>query len=131
MMRQFAGRKALWDAAVDCMAQLDALMSLVGATGKTWRFHLSWRVVGCCGAQLHVLMSLANCDGCLLPLHQPLQGYWLAAVRLAGRMLAVPSRCSHVCLPSAGGGSGLRQRHHVPAQAGALEPCWRVGGRFA
>ena len=30
MMRQFAGRKALWDAAVDCMAQLDALMSLVG-----------------------------------------------------------------------------------------------------
>jgi len=31
MMRQFAGRKALWDAAVDCMAQLDALMSLVGA----------------------------------------------------------------------------------------------------
>ena len=29
-MRQFAGRKALWDAAVDCMAQLDALMSLVG-----------------------------------------------------------------------------------------------------
>ena len=30
-MRQFAGRKALWDAAVDCMAQLDALMSLAVA----------------------------------------------------------------------------------------------------
>ena len=31
MMRQFASRKALWDAAVDCMAQLDALMSLAVA----------------------------------------------------------------------------------------------------
>lgn len=31
MMAQFAARKALWDAAVDCMAQLDALMSLAVA----------------------------------------------------------------------------------------------------
>lgn len=45
MMRQFAGRKALWDAAVDCMAQLDALMSLVGVTGRTWGL-LLWFVVG-------------------------------------------------------------------------------------
>jgi DNA mismatch repair protein MSH6 len=31
MMRGFAARKALWAAAVDCMAQLDALMSLAVA----------------------------------------------------------------------------------------------------
>lgn len=88
MMRRFAGRKALWDAAVDCMAQLDALMSLAVAaacgSGTMCRPKLvPWSPAG------EKLRGLRR-GGC-----QPLVGPGLGSQ--AGKLACKLLPCCHAC----------------------------------